>query len=178
VPRPTPPLQLIPSTAAHATLWSQWRDQPRGLVYNPYGRSTLASLAARMEQEGACIGDMHALGWRWMVQEGDDIVGTVSARPNAQMATAELGYQLDQAHHGRGLGSRSVVLLTTRCFEHPEIRRLHATVAVENRASRRILTKLGFTHEGTLREHFLINGVPTDECIYGLLREEWSPPTG
>jgi ribosomal-protein-alanine N-acetyltransferase len=109
-----------------------------------------------------------------MVRSDDVLVGTVSASPNAQMGTAELGYQLDQAHHGRGLGTRSVALLVECCFTHPALRRLHATVAVDNHPSRHLLARLGFVHEGTLRAHFLIDGVPTDECVYGLLREEWA----
>lgn len=171
-----PHIELIPSAAVHATLWARWRGQDQARAYNPYGPGSAASLADRMAREGAAIGDLQAPAWRWMVRAGADLIGTVSACPNAQMGTAELGYQLDQAHHGRGLGTRSVALLIARCFDHPRLRRLHATVAVDNHASRHILTKLGFTHEGTLRAHFLIEGVPTDECVYGLLRAEWTPP--
>jgi len=45
----------------------------------------------------------------------------------------------------------------------------------ENRASRRVLEKSGFVQEGLLREHYLINGQPVNEVLYGLLRQEWKP---
>ena len=40
-------------------------------------------------------------------------------------------------------------------------------------ASRRVLSKLGFSEEGLLREHYVISKRPVDEVLYGLLRREW-----
>jgi catechol 2,3-dioxygenase-like lactoylglutathione lyase family enzyme len=53
------------------------------------------------------------------------------------------------------------------------LRRLVAYVAEGNIASRRILEKVGFIQEGICREHYLINGIPTNEVLYGLLRSDW-----
>jgi hypothetical protein len=60
MPRSRPQLELIPSTADHATLWARWRSQDRARAYNPYGPGSVASLAERMAQEGAAIGDIQA----------------------------------------------------------------------------------------------------------------------
>jgi ribosomal-protein-alanine N-acetyltransferase len=42
-----------------------------------------------------------------------------------------------------------------------------------NLASARVLEKLGFTHEGTLREDCVVDGDLSDSWVFGLLRREW-----
>ena len=37
----------------------------------------------------------------------------------------------------------------------------------------RVLVRLGFRHEGTLREHCVVRGETSDSGLYGLLRAEW-----
>jgi RimJ/RimL family protein N-acetyltransferase len=42
-------------------------------------------------------------------------------------------------------------------------------------ASARVLEKLGFVREGTLREDCVVNGEVSDSWVYGLIRREWRP---
>ena len=42
-------------------------------------------------------------------------------------------------------------------------------------ASARVLEKLGFVREGTLREDCVVNGDVSDSWVYGLIRREWRP---
>jgi RimJ/RimL family protein N-acetyltransferase len=42
-------------------------------------------------------------------------------------------------------------------------------------ASARVLEKLGFVREGTLREDCIVNGDVSDSWVFGLLRREWQP---
>ncbi len=44
-----------------------------------------------------------------------------------------------------------------------------------NVASARVLEKLGFVREGTLREDCVVNGEVSDSWIFGILRREWRP---
>ena len=52
------------------------------------------------------------------------------------------------------------------------LERLEARVFSGNGASRRVLEKSGFRHEGTLRRAAVKLGVTHDVCVYGLLRGE------
>jgi RimJ/RimL family protein N-acetyltransferase len=47
--------------------------------------------------------------------------------------------------------------------------------ATRNVASARVLEKLGFVREGTLREDCVVNGEVSDSWVYGLIRREWRP---
>jgi RimJ/RimL family protein N-acetyltransferase len=42
-----------------------------------------------------------------------------------------------------------------------------------NTASARVLEKLGFIREGTLREDCIVAGEISDSWVYGLLRRQW-----
>ncbi len=44
----------------------------------------------------------------------------------------------------------------------------------ENEASKRVIEKLGFVHEGTKRDDAFINGEYLDREVYAVLRPEWN----
>jgi RimJ/RimL family protein N-acetyltransferase len=52
---------------------------------------------------------------------------------------------------------------------------VQAETDTRNVASLRVLEKLGFLREGTLREDCCVNGEVSDSWVYGLLRRQWRP---
>jgi len=89
------------------------------------------------------------------------------------MNYGEIGYGIAPEHHNHGVATQAVGLLIRKCFTESPLRRLLAYVHDENIASIRVLQKLGFTQEGILREHYIINGTPVNELLFGLLKHEW-----
>ncbi len=89
------------------------------------------------------------------------------------MGTAVIGYMIGEDFHGRGIATQAVKLWTSMIFDLTDIRRLTASVAEQNYASLRVLEKVGYKREGLLREHFIIQGTPTNQIVFGLLRSEW-----
>ena len=71
------------------------------------------------------------------------------------------------------IGTRAVNLFVSKILLETEIRRLFAYVAEDNVPSRKLLEKVGFIQEGICREHYIINGIPTNEVLYGCLRSDW-----
>jgi len=111
---------------------------------------------------------------RWIVQFGAESVGIVSIlRPVFRQGYAEISYHLAEAQHGRGIGTAAVTQLVDYVFGQTDFMRLFALISVGNRASRALVEKLGFVHEGTLRSHFIVRGKRVDQCVYGVLRKEW-----
>ena len=88
------------------------------------------------------------------------------------MLTAEIGYGIAPEARGNGYATEAVRLVTHRAFTKSPLRKLIAYVHEDNVASRRVLEKVGYAAEGLLREHYLINGMPVNEVIYGILRRE------
>ena len=60
-------------------------------------------------------------------------------------------------------------------FETLDLNRVQAEADTRNAASARVLEKMGFVREGTLREDCVVNGDVSDSWVYGLLRREWRP---
>jgi ribosomal-protein-serine acetyltransferase len=111
--------------------------------------------------------------FQFLVQWENQIVGAVNLRNISHtMKYGEIGYGVGEEFQGKGIGTESISQFVLKIFKETELRRLFAYVAEENFASRRILEKVGFVQEGICREHFIINGKPTNEVLYGILRSE------
>jgi [ribosomal protein S5]-alanine N-acetyltransferase len=89
---------------------------------------------------------------------------------------ATVGYWIDRAHNGRGIGTRAVLLAVRFGFEEAALHRIQAGVMPRNVASARLLRKLGFRIEGRALHYLYIDGVWEDHDIYALTVEDW--PTG
>ena len=59
-----------------------------------------------------------------------------------------------------------------------DLNRVQAETDTRNVASARVLEKLGFVREGTLREDCVVNGEVSDSWVFGLIRREWRPSSG
>lgn len=92
------------------------------------------------------------------------------------LGVAEITYWLRAALRGRAVATRTVAALVTYAFEEMATARVHARVAVENRACRAALERCGFTYEGRARSAFVGNASRQDLALYGVLPGEL--PTG
>jgi RimJ/RimL family protein N-acetyltransferase len=97
-------------------------------------------------------------------------------RWNPELRSASLGYCYGQASWGQGFATEAAGALLRWAFETLDLNRVQAEADTRNVASARVLEKLGFVHEGTLREDCVVDGVVSDSWVYGLLRREWQPP--
>lgn len=74
---------------------------------------------------------------------------------------------------GHGIGSRSVKWMCAYAFARLGLRRVYLYTIATNEGANRFYERLGFSREGTLREHQVHLGRPVDRCVFGLLRDEW-----
>jgi ribosomal-protein-alanine N-acetyltransferase len=100
------------------------------------------------------------------------------SRWNPDHRSASLGYCLDDAAWGHGYATEAAGAVLQWAFETLDLNRVQAEADTRNRASARVLEKLGFVLEGTLREDCVVNGEVSDSWVYGLLRREWQPVSG
>jgi ribosomal-protein-alanine N-acetyltransferase len=93
-----------------------------------------------------------------------------AAKPNLTM---ELGYWIAEPFWGKGYIVEAARAVLAHAFAHYDVQRMQARVIEGNDASARVLAKLGFREEGTLRKALLRRGKFEDVRIFSLLREEW-----
>ena len=107
----------------------------------------------------------------------DRVVGTsLLFRFDRDNQRCELGYALGQDRWGRGYMREAISTLLDHAFGPLELRRIEAEVDPRNRSSHGLLLRLGFTHEGLMRQRYLTKGEVKDVNAYGLLRHEWAAP--
>jgi RimJ/RimL family protein N-acetyltransferase len=94
---------------------------------------------------------------------------------NPDYRSASLGYCFTEAAWGHGYATEAARAVLAWAFDTLDLNRIQAEADTRNIASARVLEKLGFVHEGTLREDCIVNGDVSDSWVYGLLRREWTP---
>jgi ribosomal-protein-alanine N-acetyltransferase len=87
---------------------------------------------------------------------------------------AEIGYKLDTRHWGRGYMHEALTAFIGHGFGTLGLNRIEADIDPRNGASARSLLRLGFTHEGLLRQRWIVNGEVSDTGMYGLLASDWA----
>jgi [ribosomal protein S5]-alanine N-acetyltransferase len=100
-------------------------------------------------------------------------LGTVSLRRFSRDQRAELGYWLAAGAWGSGFATEACTAAIDFGFRELSLARVYAQVLAGNRASQRVLDKLGMVTEGVKRQHVLKGDKLCDVVLYGLLRDEW-----
>lgn len=136
--------------------------------------SDLAQARAYLERVYADATSGRAMPWAVATREDDRLVGTATLfSVNPEQGRGEIGYSLAQASQGRGLATEAVRALVAHAIDALGLIRIEADVDPRNGASRRLLERLGFRHEGLLRERWRVNGETCDTAYYGLLSREF-----
>jgi ribosomal-protein-alanine N-acetyltransferase len=87
--------------------------------------------------------------------------------------SAKLGYCVNDQAWGKGFATEAAGALLQWAFDTLDLNRVQAEADTRNVASARVLAKLGFIREGTLREDCIVDGEVSDSWVYGLLRRDW-----
>lgn len=101
-----------------------------------------------------------------------DLVGFVRLQLGAH-SSAKLGYAIHADHWGHGYATDAAATILTFGFHELGLHRVTAAVGPENAPSITVLTRLGFTREGTLRDHVFTNDAWRDSLLYSLLADEF-----
>jgi len=86
---------------------------------------------------------------------------------------AVVGTWHGQEWWGRGANRQSKVLVLALAFAGLKLGRVTAWCGAENGRSQTALERLGFVHEGVLRQWHVHGGEPKDVISYSMLRGEW-----
>jgi RimJ/RimL family protein N-acetyltransferase len=118
-----------------------------------------------------------ANGKLWLAVEVDGrVIGDIEARQPVDAlppGVYELGIALYPDSHGKGFGSDATRVLTAYLFETMGAERVQAGTATWNAPMQRVLEKLGFQAEGTMRSFMPAGPTRDDYVLYAATREEW-----
>ncbi|WP_430787954.1 GNAT family N-acetyltransferase [Actinoplanes sp. G11-F43] len=95
------------------------------------------------------------------------------SRWHPEYRSAALGFCFTQASWGHGHATEAARELLRWAYTSLDLNRVQAEADTRNLACARVLEKLGFVREGTLREDCVVAGVVSDSWVFGLLRSEF-----
>jgi RimJ/RimL family protein N-acetyltransferase len=134
-------------------------------------------LAKRIENphEGALN---EVVQWTWFIIEKKDgtKIGAIIHFLTQPDGMIRVGYALVPSEREKGFGTEALQIMVDYLFLTREVMRIGAETDVRNKVSQRILEKVGFKREGTIRKATFLRGEWTDDYVYGILREEWKKP--
>lgn len=108
------------------------------------------------------------------IMADNKVVGSIGVfrQGNIHRLTAELGYYVAEEYWGKGIMTKAVKQICEYVFGKSDIIRIYAEPFAYNIASCRVLEKVGFQYEGTLRCNAVKNGKVIDMKMYSLLKIE------
>ncbi|QZA77508.1 GNAT family N-acetyltransferase [Deefgea tanakiae] len=114
-------------------------------------------------------------GIRWGIEQNGQLIGTCGLfRWNHAWHSAMVGYELAQSTWGQGFMQEALVSILSYGFTAMDLNRIEAQIHPNNTASLKLMPKLGFTHEGQLREVGFWGGQFHDFVQFGLLKREFA----
>lgn len=157
--------KLVRENLSRLQQWMSW-------AVDDYSANHAAEWIQRTVDSRAKDGSFNAL----LLFDGD-IIGTIGYHDlNTINKHAAIGYWIDHRHEGKGIVTRSTRVLIEYLFSEVGLNRIQIDCNVDNRRSREVAERLGFTFEGVRREVEFLNRRFCDWAVYSLLRSEWKTP--
>jgi [ribosomal protein S5]-alanine N-acetyltransferase len=116
----------------------------------------------------------HGVTLPWAVLFGGRFVGQVTLGNIVwgSARTASVGYWIDREYAGLGVIPTALALALDHSLGAVGLHRIEATIRPENRASRRVVEKLGFHEEGIRRRCLHVDGAWRDHLCYAITKED------
>lgn len=140
------------------------------LLPHPYDAETAARWIAQ-QHENFVAGT--ALSFAIVLAGDEQLIGSIGMEITREHQLGRLSYWLGVANWNQGYCTEAVQAVLDYGFTHLSLRRIYAPHFHNNPASGRVLRKVGMTHEGRMREHYIRFGELVDVEIYGMLRKEF-----
>jgi ribosomal-protein-alanine N-acetyltransferase len=107
-------------------------------------------------------------------KENMKVIGTCGfAVIDEENSSAELGYVVSPAYSGMGIATEASFVMLGIAFEELGLSRVYARYMTENKASGRVMEKLGMTYEGLQRRELFVKGEFRDIIHYSILKNEY-----
>lgn len=107
-------------------------------------------------------------------EDPDALIGDCGFRARAEEpAIVDIGFTLSPVAQGRGYATEAIGELLRYLFEDRGKHKVCADCDTRNDGSWRLLERLGFRREGTLRDSYRDGDAWSDEYLYGLLVTDW-----
>ena len=107
-------------------------------------------------------------------KENMKVIGTCGfAVIDEENSSAELGYVISPDYSGMGIATEASFVMLNIAFVELGLSRVYARYMTENKASGRVMEKLGMTYEGLHRKELFVKGEFRDIIHFSILKNEY-----
>jgi RimJ/RimL family protein N-acetyltransferase len=103
------------------------------------------------------------------------LAGVISFHsPNFNNKVAEIGYWITKEYRAKSIATTAVKMLTNFGFETMGWNRIEAMIDHDNEASKKVVIRAGYEHEGLLRQRVVrADGSIIDMDVFAVLQKNW-----
>ncbi len=149
---------LVDANRARLRHWLPWLDLNTRLSHTKTFIAERKALAAK------------GLARTYTIRVRGELAGMIGFNwIDGRNRCAAIGYWIAEGFEGQGLVTRAVARLVEHGFKELRLHRIEIRAAVRNRRSRAIPKRLGFRHEGTLRDAEWLYDHFVDHAVYAVL---------
>ncbi len=148
--------------------------EPRRMAGQPDPAESFDAFAARCSarQRERQLGTGYGFGVFVNGQFSGEI--NLSAVQRGPLQGGNVGYWIDVEQAGKGYCPEAVVVMARFAFEDLGLHRLLISIVPRNKASRRVVEKLGIRCEGVAVGYLQINGEWEDHMQFAIIAEDWA----
>jgi RimJ/RimL family protein N-acetyltransferase len=169
----TPAVSLRPFAPGDADAVHRWFN-------NPAATSTLMERRAEFTEADAAAWVERAMDdsgedrkYAIVVEGHAEPVGFTALYGLFRQTAPELGALIGDDVRGKGVGRRAEALTIAKAFDEFGAHRVYGRIPAHNEAAKRVVTSLGWKHEGTMRSHLARDGELADCEVWGVLPDEF-----
>lgn len=112
-----------------------------------------------------------------ILKDKKQVIGNIGFEPDVHRegtSSMEMGYALDESYWNNGYMTEAVKAVIDYAFDELGLDVLSIQTNIVNKASQKVIEKVGFTYEGFRRKSSVdFDGTVRDINMYSMLREEW-----
>jgi [ribosomal protein S5]-alanine N-acetyltransferase len=154
-------------------IYPVWKGLSHPEVIRYYGVSFSTLEETRVQMEWYATIERERTGQWWAICDPGDqhfygAIGFSDIHPVNHRA--EIGFWLMPEYWGKGYIPEAASQIIKYGFEQMELHRIYAYVETENANSKKVLQKLGFEYEGTMKESEMKNGGWIDLQMYAVIQ--------
>ncbi|MFX1376831.1 MAG: GNAT family N-acetyltransferase [Promethearchaeota archaeon] len=167
-------INLCPSNTDHINLYTKWMNSPKTRKYARYVIPQNVEEVKKMfePKEERVASEIFFEIWHRADEKPIGYVGLIRIRWFNRRAF--IFYLIGETEYwGKGLATEAVKLIMEYGFNELNLNKIKATVFTPNIASIRVLEKINFKHELTLKKEVFIDGKYVDALKFSILKNEW-----
>jgi RimJ/RimL family protein N-acetyltransferase len=167
-------LFLRPLGISDASALFEARSDPQVMHYWDWPvQNSVAEVEGIIADHFPQVADGNVLWWAVALSPDGPAIGECDlSEIDHRNGVAEVGFLFAMRHWGKGYAREAMEAVIAHAFGAMGLSRLWARFHAGNQASQRLLEKLGFVYEGTLRRHIQRDGERRDCILYGRLKSD------